>query len=70
VLRSFCGADFYSEEALTAGNTLCIVKGNNDLWAKICPHKTGTDSASVGPRRLLRKSKNQHPVGVLVFGTP
>ena len=48
VLCSFFGADFRTDEALTAGNTWRIVKGNNDVWAEIRPNKTDTGSTPVG----------------------
>jgi len=47
VRGSFFGADFRSDEALTAGNTCRIGKGNNKVWAEICPNKTDTGSTPV-----------------------
>ena len=48
MLCSFFGADFRTGEALTAGNTLRIAKGNNAAWAEIRPIKTDTGSIPVG----------------------
>ena len=39
--NSFFGADFCQDKALSAGNTLCIVKDNNEVLVKISPNKTG-----------------------------
>jgi hypothetical protein len=39
VQSSFFGMDFLPEEALTAGNTWCIPKVNNEVWVTIHPKK-------------------------------
>ena len=44
VQGSFFGADFYTDEALSAGNPCRLAKDNNDVWVKIRPIKTGAGS--------------------------
>ena len=47
VQGSFSGADFYTDEALSAGNPCRLAKDNNDVWVKIRPIKTGAGSTSL-----------------------
>ncbi len=47
VQGSFFGADFYTDEALSAGNPCRLAKDNNDVWVKIRPIKTGAGSTSL-----------------------
>ena len=44
VQGSFFEADFYTDEALSAGNPCRLAKDNNDVWVKIRPIKTGAGS--------------------------
>jgi hypothetical protein len=39
VRSSFSGADFCSDKETTAGNTLCIPEGGDEVWAEIRPEK-------------------------------
>ena len=47
VQGSFSEADFYTDEALSAGNPCRLAKDNNDVWVKIRPIKTGAGSTSL-----------------------
>ena len=48
VLRSFFGADFRPDAALTEENPLWLVEVNNNVWAEIRPIKTDRGSTPVG----------------------
>ena len=52
VRSSFFIADFLPDEALSAGNTLCIPKVNNEVWGDNPPEKTDMCSTAVGLNTL------------------